>query len=248
MAAAVFCGATAHAADMAVKAPPAVSTPTWNWTGWYAGMNAGYAWSASTDPGISLSDTSGTGYAGYVAAGGFPTASLKPAGGFGGAQIGYNFQNAKWVWGAEADLQGAGIDASSNQTAAPTAVIGSDTVTHELQWFGTVRGRLGMASDNWLFYGTGGLIYGGVRSALTQAATNGYLAASNHTEIRAGGTAGAGVETGWNKWTAKLEYLYYDMGRDTVTVLGSGVFTGISYSASQRTAGQLLRVGLNYRF
>ena len=47
---------------------------------------------------------------------------------------------------------------------------------------------------------------------------------------------------------AKLEYLYYDMGRDSVTVLGTGVYTGIVYSASQKTAGHLLRVGLNYRF
>lgn len=240
------------AADMSAKAPmytkAPVAVPAYNWTGWYVGANAGYGWSASTDPGFSLSDTSGTGYAAYVAAGGFSTPSLNPKGVLGGLQVGYNFQQANLVWGAEADLQAAGLTDSSTVSAAPTAVIGTTTVEHALHWFGTLRGRAGVAMNNWLFYGTGGLIYGGVHSTLTQSATNGYFAAATSDTTRAGWTVGAGTEMGWGMWTAKLEYLYFDMGRDSVTVLGTGVFTGISYTASQRTAGSMVRLGLNYRF
>ena len=233
---------------MPMKAAPMMA-PVYNWTGWYVGANAGYGWGSSTDPSFSLSDTTATGYAAYVAAGGFPTPTLNPKGVLGGLQIGHNFQQANWVWGAEADLQAAGLkDSSTFNCDASDFVTGTSTVEHGLRWFGTLRGRAGVAMNNWLLYGTGGLIYGGVHSSLTQSAANGYFATNSDTTTRAGWTVGAGTEVGWDKWTAKLEYLYYDMGRDTVTVLGTGVFTGISYSASQKTAGHIVRLGLNYRF
>jgi outer membrane immunogenic protein len=244
---------SSYAADMPVKAAPAPSIMTsaaYNWTGWYVGGNAGYGWGVGTDPGISLSDTSGTGFAAYVAAGGVPTASLQPRGGFGGGQLGYNWQAGSWVYGLEADIQGASMNASSSATVTPpAAVTGTATVEHKLRWFGTVRGRLGYAASNWLFYGTGGLIYGGVTSSLTQSATNGYFATNSTSSTRAGWTLGAGTEVGfWGKWSAKAEYLYFDLGRDSVTILGTGAFTGITYTASQKTAGHLLRAGVNYRF
>lgn len=245
-----FVGA-ANAADMPTKMPvKAMPVPVaYNWTGWYVGANAGYGWSSSTNPSFNLSDTTALGYATYVANGGFPTLSLNPKGVLGGLQIGYNFQQANWVWGAEADLQAAGLKDSSTITVTPPAsVTGTSTVEHGLRWFGTLRGRAGYAMNNWLFYGTGGLIYGGVHSSLTQNSTNGYFATDSHTATRAGWTVGAGTEVGWAKWTAKFEYLYFDMGRDTVNLLGTGVFTGISYSASQKTAGHIVRLGLNYRF
>src|SRR5471030_1852888 len=80
------------AADLPLKAPPIATAPPYNWSGWYAGLNAGYGWGASADPRTSLTDLAGVGFAGYVSLGGFPTASLNPKGGLGGFQIGYNFQ------------------------------------------------------------------------------------------------------------------------------------------------------------
>jgi outer membrane immunogenic protein len=237
----------AYAADMLVKAPPAPA-PAYSWTGWYVGLNAGAGW-GTTDPRFSFSDTSGTGYAGYLAAGGFPLASLSPNGPFGGAQIGYNYQLANWVAGVEADFQGAALNASLSGVTTPLGFVsGTETVEHDLDWFGTLRGRVGFAENNWLFYGTGGLIYGGVRSVITQSATNTYFATNSDNVVRTGPTVGGGIEVGLGKWSAKLEYLYYDMGRDTVTIAGTGVFTGIVYSGSQRTQGQLVRAGLNYRY
>jgi outer membrane immunogenic protein len=240
---------TADAADMAVKAPPLAPAPVpYSWTGWYFGANFGAAWEA-TDPQFSLSDTSGTGYAAYVAAGGFPLASLSPNGPLGGLQIGYNYQLTNWVAGLEADVQGAALNASlSGVTTPPLFITGTESVEHDLRWFGTVRGRVGFAQSNWLFYGTGGLIYGGVRSVLTQSAPNGFVATGSDNVVRTGPTVGGGFEVGLGKWSAKLEYLYYDMGRDSVTIAGSGVFTGIVYTGSQRTEGQIVRLGLNYRY
>jgi outer membrane immunogenic protein len=240
----------ASAAGMPVKAPPPPPPPACTWCGWYVGGNAGYGWGSRTNPGYSLTDTSGTGYAPYVASGGFPLRALSPRGGLGGVQIGYNFQSTKWVWGLEADIQDAAINAASTVTVQPTpgSAIGTDSVSQHLNWFGTVRGRLGIAENNWLFYATGGLIYGGVHSSLTQSATNTYFATNTTNAVRGGGTAGAGVEYDFGKWSAKLEYLYYDMGRDSTTIAGTGIFTGIVYTASQRTAGSILRVGLNWHF
>ena len=242
---------TAFAADLPVKAPMAPMVSAYNWSGFYAGINGGYGWGRQTDPDITFGDTSLSGYGAYVAAGGFPTASLSPKGFLGGLQLGYNWQTSNFVLGLETDIQGAAIKASATQVLAPgLAVVGTSTVEHKLNWFGTVRGRLGVAQNNWLFYGTGGLIYGGVESSLTQSAPTApaFFVTDSRSTTRAGWTIGAGTEVGLGKWTAKFEYLYYDMGRDTVTVQGTGVFTGTTYSASQRTAGQILRAGLNYRF
>lgn len=240
----------ASAADLPVKAPVAVAA-LYNWTGWYVGGNAGYSWGTGTNPGIAFGDTTGTGYVGYIAAGGFPTPSLNPRGALGGLQAGYNLQSSNWVWGLEADIQGSGINAASTQTVTPpTFIAGTSTVEHRLRWFGTVRGRVGIAANNWLFYGTGGLIYGGVRSSLTQnSPANTFFATGTATSTRFGWTVGAGTEWGFAQhWSAKLEYLYYDLGRDSVTALGTGAFTGTTYTASQKTAGHLLRAGLNFRF
>lgn len=242
---------TVFAADTPVKAKMAPVAHVYNWTGFYAGVNAGYGWGTSTDPGITFGDTSGTGYGTYIALGGFPTASLNPKGFLGGIQLGYNWQTSNFVLGLEADIQGADIKASETQVVTPPlAVTGTSTVEHKLKWFGTVRGRLGLAQNNWLFYGTGGLIYGGVESSLTQSSPTipGFFVTDSRSTTRAGWTIGGGTEVGFGKWTAKAEYLYYDMGRDTVTVQGTGVFTGTTYSASQKTAGHILRAGLNYRF
>ena len=107
-----------------------------NWSGFYGGFNGGY---------------------GLAADGGL----LSPSGGFGGGQIGYNSQGAfglgrPWVLGVETDIQGSGISDS--------AVLSLGSVEKSLNWFGTVRGRIGYAFGCTLFYFTGGLAYGQVES------------------------------------------------------------------------------------
>lgn len=243
--------APAMAADlsMPLKAPPpAVSAPPL-WTGWYIGANIGgsfgtAAQNASFPPTV-IPPTSP-----------FGSASSDLDGVIGGGQIGYNWQNGNWVLGIEADIQGSSEQASSGLTGTGTISIpgvalitstGNLAITEKLDWFGTVRGRLGVVGGpNWLFYGTGGLAYGGVD---TDTSLNvGVLSAiNNFNTTRAGWTAGAGIE-GWlgHNWTVKVEYLYIDLGSYTNTFTGLGVFTPITVST--HVTDNIVRAGLNYHF
>jgi outer membrane immunogenic protein len=142
----------------------------------------------------------------------------KPSGFVGGVQAGYNFQNGPWVFGVEGDIQAAGAD----DTFAPWKFSNP--------WFGTVRGRAGYALNNILFYGTAGLAFGELRGQT-------FGLTESHTSV--GWTIGAGAEVGITQnWSAKLEYLYYDLSTSQFAI--TGVSNG--YSAS------VVRAGVNYRF
>jgi outer membrane immunogenic protein len=144
--------------------------------------------------------------------------STSPSGIEGGVQGGYNWQNGQFVFGAETDLQLSG----SEDTFAP--------FKFSNPWFGTLRGRGGFAYSNFLFYLTAGLAYGNVK------AENAFLSESR-TQL--GWTAGLGGEVGISQnWSAKIEYLYMDLGSRTYTVTGT----------SNAFHNNVLRVGLNYHF
>jgi outer membrane immunogenic protein len=242
----------AFAADLPVKAPRAVPfMPVYNWTGFYVGVNGGAGWNNTSGDQFCLSPAP----AFIVGGPGCSVAnpgSLKPSGGLFGGQAGYNFQNGMFVWGIETDIQWSGIKDSATQTVAcclpvvnPTAGIG--TTSQDLDWFGTVRGRLGITVwDRGLLYGTGGLIYGQekVSESVTFPAV-GYAASASST--RAGWTAGAGFEYAFtNNVTGKIEGLYYDMGSQTIGF--TSPVTGFTESASFNYKGALVRAGLNWKF
>lgn len=273
MAAALSLFATgAMAADLAarpyVKAP--VMDPVWSWTGWYVGANAGYSWGRSrTD--VSYFN-SATGAPVAPPAGSITSASFDMDGGIAGGQGGYNWQNANWVYGIEGDLQWSGERGSAGfscgiaslaggpclpgLTFAPAGLGTATTITvdQHLQWFGTVRGRVGiLATPKVLFYGTGGLAFGEIKTTgtMTGFTPAGVAIASigSTSTTRAGWTVGAGVEGKITQnWSAKLEYLYMDLGR-----FSSGPFTlapasTISANVSSRFTDHILRAGINYQF
>jgi outer membrane immunogenic protein len=140
-----------------------------------------------------------------------------PSGGAVGGQVGYNWQNGQLVFGVETDLQWANAD----------DVVSSTKFTNT--WFGTARGRIGYAMNNILVYGTGGIAYGGLeleRNAVSDS-QSGF-----------GWTLGVGMEVGLTpNWTAKVEYLYFDLTDKTF-------FTGTSNGLES----SVLRAGANYRF
>ena len=142
----------------------------------------------------------------------------KPSGIAGGIEGGYNFQSGNWVFGIEGDLEltGASDTFASWKFSNP--------------WFGTVRGRIGYAFNNILFYGTGGLAFGELRVetfGLSQSQTS------------AGWTLGAGTEFGLApNWTAKIEYLYVDLSESQFAI--TGVSNGYRFG--------VIRAGLNYHF
>ena len=143
----------------------------------------------------------------------------RPNGFEGGLQGGYNWQTSQFVFGGEADFQLSG----ANDTVAPWKFSNP--------WFGTLRARGGVAVNNFLIYGTLGFAVGEL-----QAQTFG-LQSESHTNV--GWTGGAGVEMGLNQnWSAKIEYLYLNLGSTNFAV--TGVNNGFSAS--------VIRTGINYHF
>ena len=186
----------ASAADMrpAYKAAP-VAAPMYNWSGFYSGIHAGYAW------GDANASVAGLASSGDV------------DGFFGGGQIGWNWQasGSPWVWGFEADIAFSNIGDSS--TAAGV------TVESDVELFGTVRGRLGYAVDRALWYITGGLAWANNEISVVAPGIN---VSSSNTHI--GWTIGGGLEWAIaDAWTAKIEYLYMDFGSENyfTSILGT---------------------------
>ncbi|MBW5436367.1 porin family protein [Bradyrhizobium canariense] len=233
-----------------VKAPPMVD-PGYNWTGFYAGLNGGYSWGRSNATVLPITPLA-------------VSIGQNADGGLGGGQAGYSWQiDPRWVLGVEADLQATGE--SGRSTDALTAVriglvgvTGTTTSSTDFPWFATFRGRAGVLADpSLLLYATGGLAVGEVKFG-TQATLTAQLfdganapvgapvtiagAIVSESRTRLGWTAGAGIEKKFNRnWSAKLEYLYLDLGSATY-------FSG---TANETTVGfhdHILRAGFNYQF
>ena len=118
---------------------------------------------------------------------------------------------------------------------------------HKLKWFGTSRSRLGVLwTPNTLLYGTFGVAYGQVQE--DAIISRGVQSASlTFKDWKAGWTAGAGIETTLgNGWTAKLEYLYLDLGRTESTIATPGL--GTLVATSRRFTDDIVRVGFNYKW
>jgi outer membrane immunogenic protein len=235
------------AADMPRKALPYAPMPFFSWTGFYAGVNAGYGFGR-------VDSTYTLDVLGLLS---IPLASdsLSPQGFIAGGQIGYNFQTGAFVWGVEADIQySAQRDTGSficpGLLCAPAGLVGLGIDhTEKIDWFGTARLRLGYAFDRWLVYGTGGVAYASLTSEVTATTPLASVTFSNSVN-RAGWTVGAGVENAFARnWSWKLEYLYMDFGTFTINnALGLPVVLATTINQEVRFTNQVVRVGLNYRF
>jgi outer membrane immunogenic protein len=215
--------------------PPPLPAP-YDWTGFYFGGNVGGGWANAK------SDFSAAGSPVFASANNSLTGIL------GGAQVGYNWQSGPTVFGWESDFQFSGVKGQLDAPACPAAVCGvplSASYSQKMPWFGTVRGRVGYASDMWLMYATGGYAYARLESEAT-ASAGGATATVSRKETRSGWTVGGGIEVALSRqWTAKVEYLYIDLG----TRQGSWALTGLpDLNDSVRVYENLVRAGLNYRF
>lgn len=221
-----------------------------NWAGFYAGVNAGF--------GIAR-NPSAFGAAGSAAIDQF---TLTPQGFLGGGQVGYNLQNANWVYGLETDFQGAALKDNSNcllvcvQTVLPSPFITSGNVDQQLTWFGTVRGRFGYSVGSTLFYGTGGLAYGEIKNSTSVVYSSaGIFAAAvpaidrvDVRRINTGWTVGGGIESqiDWfgKNWTLKSEYLYVDLG----SVNDNVILASTAFTLNSKIREHVFRAGINYYF
>jgi outer membrane immunogenic protein len=261
----------ASAADMPVKAPPApvVVDP---WTGFYVGLNGGYSWGRSDTNAAFYNAT--TGAVIVPPAGSVITSALNLNGGVFGAQAGYNRLNGYFLWGIETDIQWSGEKGSAtffcaNPTTGTTGApctqqtartfpagtpIDALSIQQQIDWFGTLRGRIGtLATPSWLLYVTGGLAYGEIKtaSALTGLNGNGVAStvAASLTTTRAGWTVGLGVEGRINdNWSAKAEYLYVDLGTVNTVIVNTATAPPLLAASSSKVTDNIFRVGINYRF
>jgi outer membrane immunogenic protein len=153
----------------------------------------------------------------------FPSASFDTSGGVVGGTIGYNWQMGQLVLGLEGDGDWSDIRGSAACGAGTTCSLHND-------WLATGRGRIGYAFDRFMPYFTGGAAFGNVKTTIAG------IGSSDDTKV--GWTVGGGIEANLaGPWSAKIEYLYADLG-DSSSVLGS--------NANFRT--NLVRGGINYRF
>lgn len=241
--AAVLITSSVQSADLprkeAAPAPaPVFTPPVFTWTGFYAGVNAGWAGRRErvgfgVVPGLNNPNIG----------------SIRKNGLTGGIQAGYNWQFGSLVYGVEADLQYANLSGS----LGPVGLAGGGTATasNKLNWYGTLRPRLGFAINRTLIFVTGGLAWGKTAYRLSSTDGVGNTFTMNSTKTRIGWTVGGGVEHALtDKWSAKLEYGYINLGSSNLNtaVFNAGVATGATATSRARTKFHTLRAGLNYRF
>jgi outer membrane immunogenic protein len=250
-----FIAGSALAADLPSRAEPPlyIPPPVATWTGFYAGVNVG--WASLNDHGSTFCSLAGV-LNGPTCNVPVPGATTSSNGLLGGGQLGYNWQFNQFVAGFETDFQGSSLKGSvyvPNQTAligGGTEPPGNLTADEKLSWLGTARGRLGFAvSPALLLYGTGGLAYGGVSvDNNLQFPTTGVQYPSSASATKFGWTAGGGVEYAFgNNWSVKLEGLFYDLGSISTQGIerpAGGFIEGKTFSVE----GAIARVGLNYKF
>ena len=276
---------SALAADLPRRAaPPPVfqPVPVFTWTGFYAGFNAGYGFGTG-DNNNNPTVIGVNGASGLVAPGGVAAVAFNnrrnDEGFVGGGQIGYNYQltpGAGVVIGIEADAQYVDFGRDRNRfSVAPgsTPFLAGTQIFNPnglsgLDFFGTVRGRLGYAFDRTLVYGTGGFAYG------AGGGRDFGLPNGSSDDFRTGWAAGGGIEYALptdsflnffksSAVTLKVEGLYVNLDRgnrlngafgatpagNLVYTTSPGVVLASGNLARQReTEFAVVRAGLNYKF
>ncbi len=210
-----LCATAANAADLVRPPPPEpapIIAPLYSWTGFYVGINGGGGF------GRSDLDTA------------FGTTGVDVSGGLVGGTLGYNYQTGPWVFGIEGDGGWSGIKGSTS-----SGICTGVTCEVRNDWLATLRGRVGYSFGRFMPYITGGAAFGDIKQSVTGFAGS--------TTDKAGWTLGGGIEAALTgPWTAKIEYLYVDLGDATCSVADCGLTT----TAHLQT--NIVRAGLNYRF
>lgn len=208
---------------LALSAAPGFADSLFNWTGFYAGGQGGVAWMKN---GVSEAPVFS----------GITTSVKGPA--LGGT-AGYNWQMSNWIAGFEGDFSWSNIKAHT--------LTGGDCdvgayCDEKVRWFGTARVRLGyLAMPSLLLYGTGGFAWGSEDAKYRNA-----IGSEDEWKTGNGWAAGGGAEAAFApNWTAKLEYMYVDLGRVEFSAV---TFPAVFAAAPQIFKFNIIRIGVNYRF
>lgn len=213
---------SAYAADLIVDEPAPVGVvDVGDWNGAYVGVHAGWGWGQVdvTDEGGDID----------------PTDPYDISGGLLGVQAGANFQMDSFVLGIEGDI------AWSNLTG-DSPFVGDNMLTTDVNWIGTLRGRLGFAADAFMFYATAGVAFASVDTTLTEN----WMVPNptfTSTSTRTGWVAGIGAEAMVSdNLSVKAEYLYHDFGSEDFSFDGGDETGATSLTVST------VKVGLNWHF
>jgi outer membrane immunogenic protein len=255
-AALLMSSAGAFAADLPRKTAPVapVAVPLFTWTGFYVGVNAGYGWGETRANGAAvLPGNWNVPFANTLP--GTLSGNLKPDGFVGGVQAGYNFQINQFVLGIEADAMYH--DQKASRAAVNTffgaAAPATFTARTEIEWSISIRGRIGVAFDRFLVYGTGGVAFADVsyNSNLDFRLIDGpgSFHALGLSDTRTGYVVGGGLEYAFtNNIIGRVEYLYYDFGKIR------GATRNPFFAATQATAQEakftnnVVRAAVSFKF
>jgi len=197
-----------RAADMQQRyTPPApvYVEPIFTWTGFYVGLNGGYARGKADISDATSAFTTNT-----------------ETGWLLGATAGYNYQSGRAVWGLEGDIDYAWLKGNTSNTVGSCVGGGGCEIKHTL--FGTARGRLGYTWDRVMPYLTGGAAFGSVKITAPTG--------SSETQSKIGWTVGGGAEYAFSHaWSVKGEYVYADIGKSTCSATVCGIATDFEVKA-----------------
>ncbi|HUI21128.1 MAG TPA: outer membrane protein [Methylocella sp.] len=248
---------SAFAADLTPPPPPPV--PVFTWTGPYLGGQVGYAWATGANNVSGVDPYTGVAFASSI--------GQTPSGVIGGANVGYNYEIPQWSWfsssgvviGLEGTVDGTGLT-NTGTLAFPdrTSLTAQTTATVQ----GSIRGRLGIAWDRLLIYGTGGVAFGGFDTQYNydgSGATIGkthlapFFGTSSFSNTRVGWTVGGGIQYAiTNAWSVRVEYRYTDWGRINETLFGGTVFPTVfptfGFFGDRHVQQNQVQVGFDYRF
>lgn len=226
--------APALAADLPARVPvkaPAPVVVVATWTGCYIGGHAGAA-RANTK----VTDVDA--YSAGAPAG--TVTSVHHTGFMGGGQLGCNWQNGQFVFGIEGDVGYMGIGGDALLTGS---VSGSRAGVRST-WYADVTGRLGIAFNQALLYGKGGVAFTG--RLPTFSTVTGSFSGVTFSNEHVGWTAGGGLEYRLaGNWTGKVEYMYFRFNKNDFTVFNAG---GAPFRFHERVDIHTIKVGLNYYF
>jgi outer membrane immunogenic protein len=226
------------------KAP--VAAPVQNWYGFFIGASGGYAWGRNA---VEL--TAVPPFAPFAAGTSpFAAAAGNPSGGLAGIQYGSNWQFNRLVIGTIGDIYWSDIKASQTAAATIGGVTATATVDQHLKWFGTTRVRAGvLVTDNFLLYASGGLASGRGESSFVSNTTLGCPAVGcpfgSASKNMWGWAAGGGAEYLSGPWSARLEYLHYDLGTLSYPVAPP---VPVIINNSVRMSGDVVLGTISYKF
>jgi len=199
-AAVLFSAGAASAADMPLKAP--IAPPVFSWTGFYAGVDGGFAWGKSSGTATNNLFTPGSG----------PVYNFSTNGPIFGTFGGYKRQFGMFVGGIEYDWQfGANVTGSSGPVPNAFVPVTLYNVSTTVNSYGSLRGRLGLAFDRFLIFATGGWARGNFS---TRYAFAGALApfSANNNATSDGWAAGGGIDYAYtDNVFLRVEYRHTDL-------------------------------------